>query len=220
MILKLLTFFFPWFLRRRILNGYFGYKIDPNAKIGLSWIFPKELIMESGASIGHFNVAIHLDMIQMGCNSKIGRGNWITGFPTNTKSKHFQHQPERSPKLTIGNHSAITKNHHFDCTSSITIGEFCTIAGYSSQFLTHSIDVYENRQSSAPISIGDYTFVSTNVVLLGGANLPSYSILGAKALLNKSLTEEWMLYGGIPAKPLQNIEKDAKYFSRTNGFVY
>src|SRR5690606_32520420 len=107
---------------------------------------------------------------------------------------------ERSPKLIIGENSAITKNHHFDCTDAITIGKFCTIAGYSSQFLTHSIDVYENRQNSAPISIGNYAFVSTNVVLLGGASLPSYSILGAKALLNKSLTEEWVLYGGIPAR--------------------
>ena len=220
MAFKLLTFFFPWFLRRRILNSYYGYKIHKEARIGMSWIFPKELIMEQGAYIGHFNMAIHLDTIQMGSNSKIGRGNWITGFPTNTKSKHFNHQPDRSPKLIIGHDSAITKNHHFDCTNSITIGNFCTIAGYSSQFLTHSIDVYENRQSSSPISIGDYTFVSTNVVILGGGCLPSHSVLGAKALLNKSLAEEWTLYGGIPAKPLQNIDKSAKYFSRTHGFVY
>ena len=49
-----------------------------------------------------------------------------------------------------------TKYHHFDCTSNIHIGKFTTIAGYHSQFLTHSIDLYENRQDSNSILIGDY----------------------------------------------------------------
>ena len=220
MVVKILSFLFPWFLRRRILNFCFGYKIHPTARIGLSWIFPKELIMDHGTSIGHFNMAIHLERIKMCADSKIGRGNWITGFPTNAKSKHFVHQPDRNPELQLGESSAITKNHHFDCTNTITIGKFSTIAGYGSQFLTHSIDVHENRQSSSPITIGDYTFVSTNVVILRGTCLPSHSILGAKALLNKCYNEEWTLYGGVPAKPVRAIAKQAKYFTRTNGFVY
>lgn len=220
MLLKLFTLCFPWFIRRRLLNYFFGYQIHPNANIGLSWVFPKSLVMQDGAKIGHFNTAIHLDSIEMHANSKIGRSNWITGFPTNTNSKHFSHQPNRISKLILGECSAITKKHHFDCTNLITIGKFSTIAGYSSQFLTHSINVHENRQGSAPIFIGDYTFVSTNVVVLGGAKLPSYSVLGAKALLNKSYEEEWFLYGGVQAKTIQAIDKKAKYFSRTDGFVH
>ena len=220
MFLKLITYFFPWFLRRRLLNSFFGYKIHPNARIGWSWIFPKELIMDEGAKIGNFNVAIHLDTVEMKSNSKIGRGNWITGFPSKTKSKHFSHQLDRESKLYLGKNSAVTKNHHIDCTNLISIGEFSTIAGYSSQFLTHSIDVYESRQSSMPIYIGDYTFVSTNVVVLGGSVLPSFSVLGAKALLNKAYQEEWILYGGVPAKSVRTIDKNAKYFSRVDGFVH
>ena len=94
-----------------------------------------------------------------------------------------------------------------------------TIAGYQSQFLTHSINVYDNRQDSHPIYIGDYSFTGTNVVVLGGASLPANSVLGAKSLLNKSFQDEWMLYGGNPAKPIIPIRKDAKYFSRNKGFV-
>lgn len=220
MIFKLFSFFLPWSLRRKFLNAKFGYKIHPKAKVGFSWIFPKYLEMGKGSKIGHLNTAIHLDGIYMNENSKIGRGNWITGFPTKTKSKHFTHQPDRKSELHLGKHTAITKNHHFDCTNMITIGDFCTVAGYHSQFLTHSIDVYENRQSSKPISIGSYAFISTNVVVLGGSQMPSYSVLGAKALLNKSLKDEWTLYGGVPAKPIQEIPRDAKYFTRKDGFVY
>ncbi|GAA4816980.1 hypothetical protein GCM10023330_27060 [Litoribaculum gwangyangense] len=170
-------------------------------------------------NIGHFTVAVNLDYIQMDANATIGRTNWITGFPTHTDSAHFKHQPNRKAELCLGESSAITKNHHLDCTNSIKIGKFTTIAGYNTQFLTHSINVLENRQDSAPITIGDYTFVGTNSVILNGAVLPSYSVLGAKSLLNKKFNTEWRLYGGVPAKEISDIPKTAKYFSRKDGFV-
>ena len=220
MILKLFTVLLPWPLRRRALQRWFGYQIHPTARIGLAWIYPAKLIMAEGARIGHLNVAINLDLIDMGAKASMARGNWITGFPTKTSSKHFAHQADRQSVLIIGECAAITKYHHIDCTSMISIGRFSTVAGYRSQFLTHSINVIENRQDSAPISIGEYTFVGTNVVMLGGAQLPARSVLGAKSMLNKAYTDEWTLYGGVPAKPLQPIPADAKYFTRTEGFVY
>lgn len=220
MIKKIISFTLPWSLRRRYLNYFFGYQIHPSATIGLAWIFPKMLSMKSGAKIGHFTVAIHLDSVEMGEKSSIGRSNWITGFPSESNSKHFKHQPERKSKFILGDESAITKNHHIDCTNTITIGRFVTIAGYQSQLLTHSINVFDNRQDSKPITIGDYAFVATNVVILGGATLPAYSLLGAKSLLNKEFQEEWKLYAGVPAKPVKEIPSDALYFKRDTGFVY
>jgi acetyltransferase-like isoleucine patch superfamily enzyme len=81
--------------------------------------------------------------------------------------------------------------------------------------------IYENRQSSQPIKIGDYCFVSTQVVILGGSILPSYSVLGAGAVLSKSYQEEWKLYAGVPAKIVKEISKGkSKYFYRKKGFVY
>ncbi len=176
--------------------------------------------MAAHSRIGHFTVAIHLDLIEMGAHATIGRNNWITGFPTDSVSLHFRHQLSRRACLRVGASAAITKNHHLDCTNAIEIGPFATIAGYQTQFLTHSIDVFENRQDSAPISIGAYTFVGTNSVVLGGAVLPPHSLLGAKSLLNKAFTTEWTLYGGVPAKALRELPKTAKYFTRSEGFVF
>ena len=175
--------------------------------------------MEAHSKIGHLNVAVHLDSIQLKEYSSVGRSNWITGFASGTSSKHFQHQPHRCSQLLLGRHSAITKNHHLDCTNSLTIGEFTTIAGYQSQFLTHSIDVFANRQDSKPIVIGNYCFVSTNVTVLGGAILPDYSILGAKSLLNKNYNDSWILYAGVPARPVKSLPEEALYFKRKTGFV-
>lgn len=219
-LLKLVSFCFPWAIRRVILNRFFGYKIHKQAYIGLAWIFPKELNMASGAKIDHLTVAVHLTCIEMEANTMIGRSNWITGFSTNTNSLHFKHQYDRQARLMMKENSAITKNHHIDCTNLISVGRFATIAGYNSQLLTHSINLIDNRQDSAPIYIGDYTFVGTNVVILGGASLPNYSVLAGKSFLNKILIKEWTVYGGIPAKALREVPKNAKYFSRKEGFVY
>ena len=219
-ILKIITFLLPWSLKRLMLVQFFKYEIHPSARIGLSWIYPKKLIMDMDSKIGNFNVAVHLDLIIIGKKSSIARGNWITGFPSNTNSKHFSHQPDRKSNLIIGEHSAITKNHHIDCTNVIEIGNFATIAGYSSQLLTHSINIELSIQDSYPITIGDYCFVGTSATILGGAVLPAFSVLGAKSLLNKPFSIPYRLYGGNPAKEIKELAKDYKYFTRETGFVY
>lgn len=220
LLLKIMTVLLPWPLKRFMLVHFFKYEIHPSARIGLSWIYPKKLIMDLNSTIGHFNVAVHLDLITIGKESSIARGNWITGFPSSTNSKHFLHQQDRKSNLIIGEHSAITKNHHIDCTNVIQIGNFVTIAGYASQLLTHSINIELNIQDSSPITIGDYCFVGTASTILGGAVLPPYCILGANSLLNKTFTVPYRLYGGNPAKEIKELSKDFKYFNREVGFVY
>ncbi len=219
-LFKIISIILPWKLRRYILVKVMKYDIHPTARLGLAWVFPKYLYMAQNSKIDHFTVAIHLDRIWLGENTRIGRSNWITGFPTKTQSKHFAHQKDRKSELIVHEQSSITKNHHIDCTNTIEIGKFSTIAGYNTQLLTHSIDIHEGRQSSKPVYIGDFCFVGTSCVILGGAILPSYCTLGAMSLLNKAYTDEYKLYAGSPAVPIKSLSKDAKYFLRTVGFVY
>jgi acetyltransferase-like isoleucine patch superfamily enzyme len=197
-----------------------GYEIHKSAKIGYSWVYPKNLEMGPNSKIGHLNTAVHLDRISLGSNSSISRSNWITGFSSYSKSKHFQHQKSRKSELIIGNHTAITKKHHLDCTNIIRIGDFVTIAGYSSQLLTHSINIEKSIQDSYPISIGNYCFIGTSSTILGGASLPDFSVLGAKSLLNKPFTITHGLYGGVPAKMVKKLSVKCKYFERKEGYVY
>jgi len=218
-ILNVLILFCPWPIRRRLLIRFWGYKIHNTARIGFSYIYPSHLEMKEGAKIDHFTFAIHLENLALGYKSTIGRSNWITGFPMNTKSLHFNHQKNRISELVVGDHSAITKNHHLDCTNKIQIGDFVTVAGYGSQLLTHSVNIFESRQDSNPITIGNYCFVGTNVVILGGSTLPNYSVLGAKSLLNKNFLTPYSLYGGTPARMIKELPKNCKYFYRKEGFI-
>lgn len=208
----------PWPVRRWALNTFCGYRIHRTARLGLALVMPRRLVMEEHSYIGHLTVCLNLDLVHLESHARIGKGNWITGFPAG-HSKHFAHQPERRSELTLGAHSAITNRHLIDCTGGVSMGKFTTFAGFQSQILSHSIDLEAGRQSSAPIRIGHYCFVGTNCVLLGGSALPSYSVLGAKSLLNKAFAEEYSLYAGCPAKPIQALARELEYFHRPTGYV-
>jgi len=217
-ILMLLSLFLPWKIRRLFLERQFGYKIHPTCRIGFSCIFPLRLIMEAGSRIEHLTVCKNIDLLHLKSHASIGRANWITGFPPGS-SHHFAKEKDRRPELIVGEHAAITHRHFIDCTNSVVIGKFTTMAGFQSQIVTHSIDIEKNRQASSPVRIGDYCFIGTNCVLLGGSALPDYSVLGAKSLLNKGFTESHQLYGGVPAEPIKKLSPDCQYFQRSEGFV-
>jgi acetyltransferase-like isoleucine patch superfamily enzyme len=217
-LLALFSMFLPWPLRRTFLRGVFGYEIADDSRIGLSLIYPRQLVLKSGARIGHLSVCKDIDRLELGESASIGNLTWITGFPSGTRG-HFEHQTDRKPELILGAHAAITNRHLVDCTASIHIGAFATFAGFASQLLTHSINLETSRQEAYPITIGDYCFVGTNCVLLGGSALPQGSVLGAKSLLNRAFTDRHYLYGGVPAKPIKALPETMAYFQRKNGYV-
>lgn len=210
--------FLPWFLRRHCYIIFFGYLIDRSAKIGFSLVFCDKLEMGPGSKIGSLNVIKGLRLLKLEESSSIGNINWITGFPINDKS-FFVHVPDREPALIVGLHSAITNRHLIDCTDKVSLGNFTTFAGFRSQILTHSIDIFDCRQSCKPITIGDYSFIGTGSIILGGVNFPSYSVLAAGSILNASFIETYSLYGGAPAKLIKQLDHKSKYFLRLKGFV-
>jgi acetyltransferase-like isoleucine patch superfamily enzyme len=218
-ILMCLAVLLPWPLKRSLLEQQFGYSIHPTSYIGLCWIFPKHLFMEENSRIGHFTLCKNIDLLHLGANAIIGQLNWITGFPSGS-SRHFAHQPDRRPELIVEKHAGISSRHLIDCTARVRIGAFATIGGFGSQFVTHSIDLNAGRQSAEPIDVGEYCFVGTNCVLLGGSSLPHHSVLGAQSLLNKQWNESYRLYGGVPAKPIKELSDQMEYFRRTEGFVW
>lgn len=218
-LLSVILLVLPWPIRRLILTTIFGYRIHSTARIGLSMIMPDRLEMGPGSRIGNLTICKGLSLLQMGEASSIGNLNQITGFPAGDTS-YFSADRERRPELILGNHAAITERHIIDCTNSVHIGKFATFAGYRSHLLTHSLDLYECRQKSKPVVIGDYCFVGTCSVVLFGSILPDYSVLGAGSLLNKEFSDTYFLYAGSPAKPVKPLPRDTGYFQRTTGAVH
>ena len=217
-LLAALLLILPWRLRRVMLIAFFGYKIHSTARIGFSIICPERLEMDAGSRIRSMTVCKGISLLKMGEKSSIGSLNWITGFPAGDRA-FFVADVERRPELVLGAEAAITSRHYIDCTNSVQIGRYTTFAGARSQILTHSIDLHECRQSSKPVTIGEYCFVGTGCVLLAGSTLPDYSVLGASSMLNKRYSEPYFLYAGNPARSIKPLPKDMAYFKRLTGFV-
>ena len=221
-LLSLLIITMPWFIKRRMYKLFFNYDLHPSSRIGLSWILVDNLSLAQGAKIGSLTVIKGLNHLQMAESSSIGNLNWISAFPLNTNSLHFQHEADhRIPDLVLGEHTAITNRHFIDCTNRIEIKRFTTFAGFKSTVLTHSIDLKACRQASKPITIGEYCFIGTGCILLGGTIIPDYSVLAAGSTIHKPMDQTNALYGGSPAKFIKSLEKDdLQYFKRTNGFIF
>lgn len=208
----------PWSVRRRVLQRLFGYEIHESARIGFALVVPEQLVMEAKAHIGHGTICKGLGLLYLQESASIGRGNWITATPPGN-AKHYRQESARSPTLVVGSHGAITHRHIIDCTGGVSVGSFTTVAGFRSQILTHSIDLSQGVQRSAPVSIGSYAFVGTNAVLLPGSALPDYSVLGAKSLLESAFIDAYCLYAGVPARQVKALPRNSAYFTRKRGYV-
>ncbi len=217
-IIALLSILLPWTIKRYLLQTFLGYSLSPDSYIGKSFVFPKNLEMAAGSRIGHLTICKGLDSIKLGEYGHIGHLNWITGFPSNN-TRHFQLEKNRFPALIVEEHAAVTNRHLIDCTDTVRIGRFSTFAGFRSQILTHSIDLRANRQSCAPVEIGQYCFVGTQCVLVKGSKLPDKSVLGAGSILTKEHSETGMLYSGNPAAIVREMDVSSGYFVRPRGFV-
>jgi acetyltransferase-like isoleucine patch superfamily enzyme len=218
-LLRALIVVMPWPLKRWLLRRTHGYTLHRTSRIGLSWVFPRQLVMESHARIGHFTVCKGATLLSLASYASIGRLNWISAFPL-VESKHFAHLTTRRAQLVLAEHAAITNRHIIDCTESISIGRFATVAGYRSQILTHSIDLAQCRQDAKSIDIGAYAFIGTACTLLGGAKIPDFSVVAACSLLHSEYDEPYRLYAGVPAKAVAELDPQLKYFTRSQGFVF
>ena len=218
MIFQVILFILPWNIRKFILKKMLGFSLGPQSRIGFSVVKARKVHLADGASIGHGNIIKGLEELSLGVNAIIGNGNWISANPLKCEP-HYIGEVDRYPALILEDEAAITARHSFDCTNKVSIGRFSIIGGWSSTFLTHAIDLYESKQSSKAIIIGDYCFVGTGVIVTKGAILPNFSVLAAGSCLTSNYSQQWTLYGGVPAREVKGIDRAAAYFRRERGFV-
>jgi len=218
-LISFAALFLPWPLRRLVLVHVLRHSIDKTARIGFSLICSKHLEMGPASRVGHLTFCkAGVELVRLGQNAILGNLNWIGAVPLSTGS-HFKAETGRRTELIVEDHAAITNRHFIDCTATVKVGRFSTVAGVHSVILTHSIDLKACKQRANSVAIGEYCFVGAACVVLAGTALPDFSVLGANSLLNKVHTEPYHLYAGSPARPVKRLSSEDGYFTRTTGFV-
>jgi acetyltransferase-like isoleucine patch superfamily enzyme len=201
-----------------LYNKLFGWEIDKTAKIGLSYLHVEKAKMGANTRIGHLNIIKNLERFEMGECSTLGNMNVVSALPLGSEI-HFKHEEGRVQALIMGKHTDIVKNIFLDCNNKITIGDYTIIAGAGTSFFTHSINIERNRQESGPITLGSHSMVGADSVLTRGAVLPDCSVLAANSTLHKAFDQTHMLYSGVPAKPVKELNPEGLFFKRKVGFV-
>lgn len=208
----------PWALRRVLYSWLLGYQLHASARIGIALISVGVCVMDERSRIGHFTFIRNIDRLEIAAGSKIGTFNWIFGMPK-SNSRHFKQNIERDSALVIGPESSLTSRHILDCTDRISIGSFTTIAGFRSQILTHSIDIKSNRQSSQPVTIGNYCMLGSGCIVLKGACVPNGTVIAAGSVFRGAANAEYQLMSGVPAVAVRALDPSDGYFQRTEGPV-
>ena len=115
--------------------------------------------------------------------------------------------------LELGPGAVVTSGHRIDFTDRVTLGKNVIVGGRNSSLWTH------NRQETAPIEIGDFCYLGSEVRLAPGAKLPDECVLGIGAVLVGEIKEPRSLVAGVPAKAVRPLdEKDlARIRRKTRG---
>jgi carbonic anhydrase/acetyltransferase-like protein (isoleucine patch superfamily) len=217
----------PTVLKKPIYRLLFGYRFGPGVRIGLSLLDAAGVSLDAGARIGHLNAILRAGQLQAGRHARVGSMNIIRGGERVTLGDYAEvmrlnvlnaipdHDCTTEPEsvLEVGAGTVITSGHRIDFTDKVTLGKNVIIGGRNSSLWTH------NRQETAPIEIGDFCYLGSEVRLAPGAKLPDECILGLGSVLAGEITEPRSLVAGVPAKVVRPLnEKDlARIRRKTRG---
>ncbi len=209
--------FLPNPFKKPLYRALFGYQFGRGVRIGVSLLDARVLALSAGTRIGHLNAVVRVENFRTGPFARIGVLNIIRGgervrlgdysevMRLNVLNAIPDHDCTTEPEsvLEVGAGTVITSGHRIDFTDRITLGRNVIVGGRNSSLWTH------NRQETAPIEIGDFCYLGSEVRLAPGAKLPDECLLAIGAVLAGEINQPRSLVAGVPAKVVRPLnEKD------------
>ena len=113
--------------------------------------------------------------------------------------------------LSIGKNTWIGHYVTIICTSNIAIGKNCDIA--PNVYIgngTHEITPQKNRiagiDCNKDIKIGNGCWLCAGTNILPGVTIGNHNVIAAGAVVNKSIKEDYTIFGGVPAIKIKNLK--------------
>ena len=217
----------PNALKKPLYRAVFGYRIDPGVRIGLVLLDAEQVHLGEGTRIGHLNAIVRVEQFETGRQTRIGNLNVIRGgervslgdytevMRLNVLNAIPDHDCTTEPVsvLELAPGAVVVSGLRIDFTDRVRLGKNVIVGGRNSSLWTH------NRQETAPITIGDFCYLGSEVRLAPGAKLPEECILGLGSVLAGEITEPCSLVAGVPAKVVRALnERDlARIRRKTRG---
>lgn len=125
-----------------------------------------------------------------------------------------------SRKIYVGKNALIGRpGCYIQGAGGVYIGDYVQF-GPNVGVLSSNHDLYDQRlYKTSFVSIGDYSWVGMNSVILPGVILGKRTIVAAGSVVTKSFPDGFCVLGGVPARIIKNLEED-KFTSWKNEKEY
>ncbi|HQU85738.1 MAG TPA: hypothetical protein PKY59_21560 [Pyrinomonadaceae bacterium] len=212
---------FPSWVKKLFYRMFFGYKFGKNVKIGFSIIDAAECFIDDNVSIGHLNAFIGIKKLFIGDHARIGNLNIIRGGDEVRLGRYIEiirlneinSIPDpvivnpADPRFILGDGSVVTTSHKIDFTDKVEFGKRVILGGRNSSLWTH------NRQQTRQITIGDYSYIGSEIRIAPGGTIPPKCIVGIGSVITKEFDGEYQLIAGVPAKVIKTLDEDGKFLT-------
>lgn len=178
--------------------------VGPNLVIGCG-----PFVIGEGVAFGSLNAFRNMAEVRIGAGSFLGNLNSVSAHPD------YQHQTDWAGRLILAPQSGITSRHYLDCSGEIRIGRMGMVAGVKSVLQSHELNLRRNEATIGRISIGEYAFTASRVVIVKDAHVPARSVLSAGSVMLRGDTRgQEGVFGGNPARFVKEFT-DAKWMTRS-----
>lgn len=196
-----------------------GHKVKPHVKIGFSLLLVDRLYLDEHSNIGHFNL-LYCRRIVLRQTASIGNMNVVYGpvsvwLGSGSKLGNRNHVRRAKPPVTYGSAllkmgkvSAITASHIVDCTCSVILGDYSTVAGQGSQIWTHGYyhcaEGIDRFRVDGRIYVGNNVYIGSASVITAGVRIANHVIVGSHSSISKDLNRS----GIYVSEPLRYMDYD------------
>ncbi len=161
--------------------------------------------------------AWYLAQLQEGIGRRVDSSNVVMGHVElhGTRNIHFgRHtliypgvylETQGTGSITLGDGVVLSRGVHIVAFERVVLAKGCMVGEYTSiRDANHKLGAHPIRDAghdSAPVVIGENTWLGRGTAVLQGASIGANSVVGANAVVTKTLGPH-QIVGGIPARPL------------------
>jgi Bacterial transferase hexapeptide (six repeats) len=130
-----------------------------------------------------------------GADVEIGARSWLRTELEPVRIAAFE-----GARIAVGA-DALLNGCHLSAKREVTLGRGVSV-GFGSRIFDadqHDLDA-QRAERSAPVHIGDHTWIASDVTILRGVRIGAHCVVGARSLLTRDLPDHTLAYGQ-PATP-------------------
>lgn len=216
---SLVCLIFPPCKFKNFLLRILGWNVEKGCRLGFSLIYSLDVRLAMNSRVGFGNIVFN-DKCILRKGSYIGHLNLIRGplciILLDKAGIGNRNKIIRAKKgvvwgrsiFKLGVWSKITSEHVIDCTRSVILGDYTTLAGCRSQVWTHGYihapQGLERFRVDGSIRIGNNVYIGSSSVINSGVKINDGITVGSSTCVARSLLKQGMYV----SQPLRYIQYD------------